>query len=342
MLVNLFARHYNRQTADNDPGIPYVLEPEKEFIKTYTRNTVEEVYDFIEEDIEEGLKYVDESYYANSGKYHFSRNAALAFASRFYLFKADLEKCIEVSSEMLGDNPQSFIKDIGALLSASANPLDFISASASPNERSNLLLVRQITNYHVNVGYWPEPDLASALFQNNPWGADDIRIDNRYPIFVRGENWAFGKFEFLFERSSLTSNVGFNYTIQSVFRGEEVLLNRAEAYALGNQLTEAMTDLQTFINMRYDGNRIITQALLRSYYGSNDNRNNIVNFVLDEKRKEFLHEGLRWFDIKRYNIPVVHEIGGVSDKELEADDKRKVLQIPQSAIDVGGLEPNPR
>jgi hypothetical protein len=53
MLVNLFAKHYNPQTASSDLGIPYVLEPETEFIKQYTRNTVEEVYDFIEDDIEE-------------------------------------------------------------------------------------------------------------------------------------------------------------------------------------------------------------------------------------------------------------------------------------------------
>ena len=58
MLVNLFAKHYNPQTASQDLGIPYVLEPETEFIKQYTRNTVEEVYDYIEDDIEEGLDLV--------------------------------------------------------------------------------------------------------------------------------------------------------------------------------------------------------------------------------------------------------------------------------------------
>ena len=55
-----------------------------------------------------------------------------------------------------------------------------------------------------------------------------------------------------------------------------------------------------------------------------------------------MHEGLRWFDIKRFQIPVTHVLQNGTPITLEADDDRKVLQIPQAAIDVGGLEPNPR
>jgi hypothetical protein len=94
MLVNLFGKHFNEETADEDLGIPYVEEPETEFIKKYDRLSVEEVYDKIEDDLLDGLELVDESFYANSGKYHFSRNGALAFASRFYLYKADYTNCV--------------------------------------------------------------------------------------------------------------------------------------------------------------------------------------------------------------------------------------------------------
>ena len=61
MLVNLFAKHYDPETAAQDPGVPYVLEPETEFIKQYSRGTVEDVYDNIEDDLEEGLDLVDAS-----------------------------------------------------------------------------------------------------------------------------------------------------------------------------------------------------------------------------------------------------------------------------------------
>ncbi len=341
MLVNLFAKHYNPETAASDPGIPYVEEPEREFIKQYDRHSVKQVYDKIEDDLLDGLRLVNESFYANSGKYHFTRNAALAFASRFFLFKGDLDQCIEYSTQLLGSDPEIFVKDIEGLLLQTANPNEFIQAYASPGDQSNLMLVRNITNYHVNVGYWPSPNLVTGIYNSNPWFVEDIRTSNEYPIFLRGSNWGLAKYEFLFERSSLTSNVGLNYTIMPVFRGEEVLLNRAEAFALAGDLTSARADLQVLINMRYEGNPQLTGPLLRNYYGSNNDLLVTIAFILDERRKEFMHEGLRWFDIKRYNIPVNHvtETGIIS---LEPDDDRKVLQIPQAAIDVGGLEPNPR
>jgi hypothetical protein len=55
-----------------------------------------------------------------------------------------------------------------------------------------------------------------------------------------------------------------------------------------------------------------------------------------------MHEGLRWFDIKRFQIPVTHVLADGSAIGLDADDNRQVLQIPQAAIDIGGLQPNPR
>jgi hypothetical protein len=343
MLVNLFAKDYNPQTASQDPGIPYVLEPETEFVKQYNRNTIEEVYDLIEEDIEQGLDLVDSRFYANSGKYHFTEEAALAFASRFYLFKEDWAKCIEYSSQLLGASPISYIKDIPNIIETKANTDDFVRLMTSPNDRSNLLLIRNVTNAVVSVGYWPDEDLLDILFENNPWGAEDIRTSNEYPIYVFGSNGlGLAKFEFLFERSSLTSNVGFNYTIISAFRGDEVVLNRAESYIHMNQLDLALADLQLYVSKRYDNNPPVSLQPLRSYYGTTNDQVAMLLYVLDERQKEFIHEGLRWFDIKRYSIPVEHLWQDGSILTLEADDLRKVLQIPQTAIDVGGLEPNPR
>lgn len=345
MLVNLFAKHYNPETADTDPGIPYVEEPETVFIKTYTRNTVEDVYDKIERDLLNGLEVVDGSFYANSGKYHFTRNAALALASRFYLFKGDYNNCIKYSNDLLGGNPGLFVKDIEALLAETSNTEEFLQAYTAPNDESNLLLIRQITNYPVNVGYWPSPDLVNSLYnypESNPWAAEDIRTSTGYPIYLRGENWALGKYQFLFERSSLTSNVGLYYTIMPAFRGDEVLLNRAEAYIFLNNMTAAMADLQVFVNRRYADDPPVTDLALRSHYQVNSSQFAALFYVLDERRKEFMHEGLRWFDIRRYAIPVFHILQDGSMITLQEEDNRKVLQIPQAAIDVGGLEANPR
>jgi starch-binding outer membrane protein, SusD/RagB family len=343
MLVNLFAKHYNATTAKTDPGIPYPTEPEREFLVQYERLSVQDVYDKIEDDLQDGLKRVDATFYANTGKYHFTRDAALAFASRFYLFKGDWEKCITYSTEMLGENPDVFVKDIAGMLAQSSNDDDFIRKFTAPTERSNLLLIRQVTNFPVNVGFWPDFNIFQYLFRNNPWSEDDARASQRYPIYQRGENGlSLNKYEFLFERTSITSNVGTYYTISTAFHGEEVLLNRAEAYAQLNQVNPALADLQILARKRYAADVTLNTTRLRNYYGNASNQQLALIYALEERQKEFIHEGLRWFDIKRYDFRIRHQLQDGSIITLETDDKRKVIQIPQAAIDVGGLAPNER
>jgi hypothetical protein len=233
------------------------------------------------------------------------------------------------------------VKDIPALLLQRINTEDYIRLYHSPTDNSNLLLVRHLSNFHVpSLGHWPTRPLYSQVFENNPFGLIDERQD---PAWVAGENGlAASKFEFLFERSSLTSNVGYNYTIALGFRGEEVLLNRAEAYILTNRVNLALTDLQALATKRYRGVAEVTAQRLRNHYGSTNDRLVALLYTLDERQREFMHEGMRWFDIKRYGFEVTHVLDDGSTIKLQEEDDRKVIQIPQAAIDVGGLEPNSR
>ena len=70
-----------------------------------------------------------------------------------------------------------------------------------------------------------------------------------------------------------------------------------------------------------------------------------IKAIAEAKRKDFIREGLRWFDIKRFNLVVTHntlEFGKIiRNNVLEKDDKRRALQIPLRASD-NGIEKNPR
>ncbi len=340
MLVNLFAKHYDEETAGRDLGIPYIREPETEFIKQYDRISVQKVYDAIEKDMLEGLPLINDAYYANSGKYHFTKNAALAFASRFYLFQNDFQQCIDYSSQLLAGNADAFVKDITALKQQRVNTEDYVRLYTSPQDASNLLLIRKVMNFHVGIAYWPDSEIYQGLFQSNPFRAEDNRTD---PAYVRGDNGLSAtKFEFLFERSSLTSNVGLNYTIVLAFRGEEVLLNRAESYVGQNRLDEALADLQILARKRYGNDVVVDLQTLQNYYQASNPAVNVLMYIRNERSKEFIHEGLRWFDLKRYGFPVTHVLEDGSTITLDDKDNRRVLQIPKAAQDVGGLKPNPR
>ena len=86
MLVNVFAQHYSPAFAATDMGVAYVTEPEKEVFGHYERVSVKETYDKIRKDLEEGLPLISNKAYGDTPKYHFTREAAQAFACRFYLY----------------------------------------------------------------------------------------------------------------------------------------------------------------------------------------------------------------------------------------------------------------
>jgi hypothetical protein len=106
MLVHFWSKAYNPATAATDLGIPYVLKPETELLVNYKRNTVKEVYDYIKADLEEGLKYVTNNY--KEKKYHFNKEAANAFASRFYLSIGQWDKVLEVSADLALNTDNKF------------------------------------------------------------------------------------------------------------------------------------------------------------------------------------------------------------------------------------------
>lgn len=349
MLVNMFGEHFDTQSAGSDDGVPYIKDPETEFLVGYERESVRKVYSEIEDDLLKGLPLIDDTFYNNSGKYHFTRNAALAFATRFYLFQRDFQRVIQYADQLLGANPSAFIRDLTAshFRNASSSITEYPRLYSSPEEGANLLLMRKISLVQrPDFAFGVDRNEYSAIFNQNPFStAVTDRREN--PAFVKGQNALYPvRYQSLFERASLNSNVGFPYYIHMAFTGEEVLLNRAEAKAFTGDNDGAIEDLQVLTNRRYDGGDItLSQGLINSFIGFNGTQDddflNVINYIITERRKEFIMQGLRWYDIKRFGFAFQHITpAGVS--QLTADDPRKIMQIPQSAIEVGGLEPNPR
>lgn len=356
MLVNMFAKEYNSSTAGSDKGIPYVKTPETEFIAKYERASVRRVYDQIEDDLLDGLELVNDNFYANSGKYHFTRNAALAFASRFYLYKLDLVRCLQYSNQLLGSNPAAYVRDMTAneFLAAKSSITGYPQLYSSPDQAANLLLMRKISLVQrTDFSYAASNDFYRALFGSNPFPGSTDEREN--PALVKGldrtgNSGVFPlKYQSLFQRSSLNSNVGTPYHIGIMFRGEEVLFNRIECNIYNNRIAEALADLNVLFARRYSGtgSTQATMQQLREFIGAENepgfsDQLVLFNILIIEKRKEFLAEGMRWFDAKRWGITMVHDLENGSLIELEPGDPRWLLQIPTSAVQVGGLEKNER
>ena len=130
-----------------------------------------------------------------------------------------------------------------------------------------------------------------------------------------------------------------------LFTTEEVLFNQAEAYAYMGNTTAALADLNLYASTRINNynpsTNNITAAKINSVFNTSNIQDGLIKAILFYKRAEFIHEGMRWFDILRYKLPVVHTTTDGQTITLAADDLRKVLQIPQSTS-LAGLTPNPR
>jgi hypothetical protein len=343
MLVNLFAKFYDPATASTDAGIPYVTETEKVVIKQYDRKTVAYVYDMIEKDLNEGLPLISDQAYKIPA-YHFTKAAANAFASRFYLYKQNYDKVILHASNVAGtggfaSNMRNWNTDYST---KSFTEISFIYSQAS--EKANLLLAETGSywgRYWAANRYMLPSDLGQQLY----FGANPSGGFWAYSLFGSERGIYLPKYNEHFVRVSANANIGNGYNMIPLFTTEEVLFNRAEANTLKGNYDAAITDLNTFLSLRIDSYspslHNLTVAKNNAFYGTSNTRAAMLTTILNFKRLEFMHEGLRWFDILRYKIPVTHSNQDGSSQTLSANDLRRVLQIPQEAS-LSGVAANPR
>jgi starch-binding outer membrane protein, SusD/RagB family len=143
----------------------------------------------------------------------------------------------------------------------------------------------------------------------------------------------------------VNANIGVGYVMVPVLTAEEVLFNRAEAYNFLGSTHVAIADLNTYASTRINnynvGTHIITDSKIRAFYNTSDLQFGILRTILDFKRAEYVQEGMRWFDLLRYEIPVTHTTTDGQILDLGPDDPRRVFQIPESAT-IAGIEQNPR
>jgi len=356
MLVQLWANRYNPATAGTDLGVPYITKPETELLVKYKRNTVKEVFDFIEQDITEGLKYVTNEY--KEPKFHFNRDAAKAFACRFYLIKGDWDKVLEFS-EGLGSKPTK-IRNYTAFntVAFAQMPIEYSKAE----QETNLLInypnstVDRAVSYRFSFPATKSDELLGS--QTNIWGKDNLIKASGY--YYGGSNVYIPKLYEYFRYTNLTSRIGLPCTSTVLFSNDELYLNRIEALVMKNRFSEVNTELGYFLGTRTSGYNatkdILDEARVKAkypvvaneftpFYALSDAQTSYIKAIAEARRRDFMREGLRWFDIKRFNLVVVHntlEFGKVvRNNVLEKDDKRRALQIPLRASD-NGIVKNPR
>lgn len=345
MLAIFFAKAYQIGGDNSSPGIPYVTEPETVLFGKYTRGTVKETYDKIEKDLLEGIKLLDDSKY-QVPKYHFTKAAAHAFASRFYLFKGEWEKVIEHANATVpsGDFVSNLrpiaglFKDIGF---AQFN-LDFTKT----NVKAHLLQASSYSTYqriYTTPRYGYGEKLVKMYRDKNVTGKN---VQNWILNYTLPSYTTYKWKEYFFYA---TASTGYPYLPVILLTVDETLMNRAEAYAELNQFDKALKDVDAFYSVRLSGYNPskdnVTLDKIKAFYSISDPKEGIIRTILDAKKAEFLQEGIRWMDLVRRHLTVKKNLysplGEESFIELGPDDPRRVFQMPDE-VTLAGIEKNPR
>lgn len=350
MLVNLFAKTFTAAAANQSPGVPYLTEVEDVVQGNYSRGTVSETYQKIEQDLIGGLALIDNSIYNKAPKYHFTSNAAHAFAARFYLFKGEYEKVTAFANMVFTTEPETkaLLRPWNTTYINASDPAFEIMFTQS-NQNSNLLISEAPSlwnrSYETRYGMGNH-SRKNILEGRNISGGEYTYRGNRsvYPQITTN------KFKELFFESTIGSGIGNPYVMIPLLTTDELLMNRAEAYAQSNQYNLALRDINIFLSTRIRDYNVasheVTLNKIAVYYNLQDQKQSLINTILDLKRAEFMSEGLRWFDLNRHGLTITHTIRDdrnnlIQTLELRKDDPRRIFQLPKP-VEKAGLALNPR
>ena len=383
ILANEFCRPYNGKTSTKDAGLYYAtgIADFSAAAEQSNRGTVADVYAKIAADIEAGIPLLNDTY--EVPKYHFNKQAAYAFATRFYLYYEKWEKAKEYADKLLGSNPAASLRDYRALqampLSKSEQAVKIAEAYCSASADCNLLVQTSISSAGMALAPWLTSKRytltnylsETELFQsNNIWGTSSNLIWKPFTANQGESNFALlMKLPREFEIRNTTTGSGYLRTLNVDFTMDEALLNRAEAEIMLGQNDAACADMTIWMKNFFNTNVTLTPTSVQTYFktvpyayadaakmvpsfkkhisprftidAEGSVQESLLQCLLNFRRIETVHQGMRWMDIRRYNIEIPRRLIGANGKPsknldwLEKDDPRQVVQIPQSIREAG-------
>jgi len=305
--AQLFCKPYNPATAAQDIGMP--VRTSSDINQKSSRASVKATYGQITADLQESLSYLPQTV---SIKTRPSLAAGNGLLARVYL--------------SMGDYPHAF-QYAGQALKLYSTLLNYNTASTTrlhPFRKYNDEVI-----FHSRIYY-------TALTNNT----SRLRIDTGlYAMYQPGD---LRKILFFTPAVPGQTFKGSYTGTDDLFNGiatDELYLIRAEASARMGDKDAAMADLQTLLNSRYRAGAYNPPPVA----GAAD----ALAVVLTERRKELLLRGLRWSDLRRFNLKQGREV--ILERKLNGrvytlppNSPEYVLPIPDIVVQLGGIPQNPR
>lgn len=268
-LVNLYGLHYNPATAATDMAIPLRLNSDIEGV-TFPRASVKVIYDLILDNLLTSIDLLPDLPDTNNYKNRPSKAAVYAFLSRVYLYMGNYEAAREAATNALSLNDDL---------------LDY-------NEQGDYFFALEmpLQQDHPEVIWFKKSSQSARLMIINPEFYDlHDPADQRRRIYgelagifgIPGPDRIVAPPQFTGER-----HTGFNVP--------ELLLTRAECNARLGAPSVALDDINRLRQYRIDPEAYTPLAIVDT--------DEVLARVKFERRLELAAFGLRYFDLKRYNV----------------------------------------
>ena len=284
ILQNIYGSPYRKSTAATDQGVPLKIS-EKIQDEYFTRSSNESVYQQMIADLEQAAILLDG--YNSSTKIRVGIATVKALQSRVYLYEEQYDKALEVTNNY--DNLGYTLIDLNqfpantsftyrgsteTIFTMGSNTVPAVFLNDSTNTYNGL--DNTASTFKVSS------DLAGS------YSTDDMRSTAFFNRQAKSKAWIPRKY-----RTSQNYNDPVQVSCIFSFRYAEILLNRAEAFAMNGSDAEAKEEIQKLRVKR------VKNANLSQLPTSNEA---LVEFIRAERRRELCFEGHRWFDLRRYAV----------------------------------------
>jgi starch-binding outer membrane protein, SusD/RagB family len=283
------------------------------------RSTIEETYQLIEKDLKESITLFP----ATGNRLRANKAAANALLARVYLYwEKYTEAATAATAAIDAPNGATFVTgaNYASAFTSAPNPESFFEINyvqATEGLGVNESMHSLTTN--LTSGNWADVVPTNELLAL--YEATDIRRTAGFYAGTKGGEPVFFSRKFTASRGPFTDNT-------PVIRFSEVLLIRAEAYAMTNREDLALADL----------NRIRVRAAA-SPVPATTKGDALIDAIMRERRLELVLEGHRFFDLKRRGQTITK--AGLS-APVPFTDFRILAPIPTSQVQLNNkLKQNP-
>lgn len=291
---------------------PIVLKDRLEF-ETLPRSSVEDVLEEIDRLLDEAEKVQDN----DSEVFYMSTTAVKALRVEFELHRGDYETVIEVASELLDGAESRWTKSSFENL-------------WSANESDDRIFAPYIfDSFYTDLCYDKANGDYFVLNDKVSYDEGDVRKDwCEYPSYVNSTPVrALGKYNRMYYENTTVRYI-------NTMRYSGVCFAAAEAYARDEKPDMAIAMVNRLLGAY--GTELLDSKL---------EGDALIEAILDEKHKEFVGEGVRYFDLKRLGKPLTRHknLGAGVSATIQPDDYRWLFPIPESEYKYNDLmDQNPQ